>query len=174
MKKFMHVGLLLAVLMGSGCGEKAAHDLPPIQEEGVLRVLRPATAMAGLPRGESPEAREAALVRNYAKDHDLALEWVEVAPDRLVDELLAGRGDMAIGYRMEEEDAGANALFSRPVFNPLKPDPAAKGMGMEKTIPKPHGLSPDPRGNCSKASMPSSSRSTPAHGRNPGTAIWRR
>ncbi len=124
MKKFMYVGLL-AVLIGSGCGERVAQNDSSVRKVGVLRVLRPATAMASLPRGEHPEAREVALIRNYAKDQNLEIEWTRVSPTRLADELLAGQGDMAIGCRLEWMDPEAKVSFSRPVFSPGKPDPAA-------------------------------------------------
>ncbi|MCK5675976.1 MAG: transporter substrate-binding domain-containing protein [Verrucomicrobia bacterium] len=120
MKKIMPIGLL-AILLGSGCGERADRNGSPIREGGVLRVLRPATAMASLPRGESPEAREAVLIRNFAKDHDVEIEWVEASPARLADELLEGRADVAIGCRLGWIDTDAKILFSRSVFSPVKP-----------------------------------------------------
>ncbi|MCK4564866.1 MAG: transporter substrate-binding domain-containing protein, partial [Verrucomicrobia bacterium] len=135
MRGFAYIGFL-AVFVASGCGEKATRDLSSVEEEGVLRVIRPETAFAGLPRGEDSEVREVALIRNFAKDHDLELKWVRVGPDLLADELLAGRGDVAIGCRLEWIDAGAKLLFSRPVFSPVKPDPAASEMDAGGEYPK--------------------------------------
>ena len=135
MRKFIFMGLL-AALVGAGCGEKVTRDLSSIQEVGVLRVLRPATAVAGLPRGEDPEVREAALISNFAKDHDLQIKWVRISPDQLATALMEGKGDVAISCRLEWIDAGANVLFSRPVFSPLKPEQGATGVDIGKDDPK--------------------------------------
>ena len=124
MRAFIFIGLL-AAMMGTGCGEKVTRDLSSIKEVGVLRVIRPATAIAGLPRGEDPEVREAALIRDFAEDHELELKWVRVSPDHIAEELLAGRGDVVIGCRLEWIAADAKVLFSRPVFNPVKPGPGS-------------------------------------------------
>ena len=134
MRGFTYIGLL-ALFIGAGCGERVAQNNSPIQEGGVLRVIRPVAAITGLFRGEDSGAREAAFIRNFAKDRGLEIEWVKTSPDRLADDLLAGRGDMAIECRLERIDADANLLFSRPVFNPLKPDPASHAMGAEKGDP---------------------------------------
>jgi len=135
MRVFAYVGLL-AVLIGSGCGEKVAQNDSPVRDAGVLRVLRPATAIAGLPRREDPEVREAALIRNFAKDHDLRIKWVRVSPDQLATALMEGKADVAIGCRLEWVDAGATLWFTRPVFQPLKSELDATNMGIRKEDPK--------------------------------------
>ncbi len=153
MKKFMYVGLL-AVLIGSGCGERVAQNDSSVRKVGVLRVLRPATAMASLPRGEHPEAREVALIRNYAKDQNLEIEWTRVSPTRLADELLAGQGDMAIGCRLEWMDPEAKVSFSRLYSvrgNPTRPQMNWLPGVMTR---KPYGPCRNLPENYSKASTP--------------------
>ncbi|MEN8253929.1 MAG: transporter substrate-binding domain-containing protein [Verrucomicrobiota bacterium] len=139
MRKLVLVGLL-AGLVGAGCGERKEEAQPepssPAGKSGVLRVVQPATASAALPRGEDHGMRESSLIRNFAKDHELELEWTTVPPERLADELLEGRGDIAIGCRLEWIDAGAELLFTRPVFRPLKADPGAKELDTQKGDPK--------------------------------------
>jgi len=110
---------ILAVLFGAGCGEKPTHG-PAIEEVGVLRVLRPAAMVSGLPRSEGSGVREAALIRNFARDNNLEIRWIGVSPNLLAAALQEGRGDLAIGYRLEWIDADTELLFSRPVFNPLQ------------------------------------------------------
>jgi len=124
-------GLLLlsfaAMLMGSGCGEKGEKtvvDGVPTRQGDVLRVVHSSKPIAGLPRGLDYDKREVELISNFAEDHGLKIKWVKVSPDHLVDELEAGRGDMALGCQLKTISAEAPLLFSRAVFNPLKPDAA--------------------------------------------------
>ncbi len=111
------------MLLGSGCGERADRNGSPIREGGVLRVLRPAMALARLPRGESPEAREAVLIRNFAKDHDVEIEWVEASLARLADELLERRAGVAIGRRSRQPSR--KRRFSDEIYprNPTEMNP---------------------------------------------------
>lgn len=133
MRVFAYV-CFLAVLIGSGCGERVAQNDSPVRDAGILRVIRPATA--GLPRGEDPEVREASLISNFAKDHDLKLKWVRVSPDRVADALMERKGDVAISCRLKWVDAEAKVLFSRPVFSPLKSEPGVDRVDVEKDDPK--------------------------------------
>jgi membrane-bound lytic murein transglycosylase F len=110
----------LALFIGAGCGKKSSDDIPPGKTEGVLRVVCPEKPFEGLPRGVDSGAREKRLVQNYAKDHQLEIEWISVPDDQIVAELLEGRGDMAIGCQLDRIDAGSSLLFTRPVFAPLK------------------------------------------------------
>ncbi len=131
MRGFLWMGLV-AVLIGVGCGEKAGKDVGaggvPTPQAGVLRVVHSLKPIAGLPRGLDYDKREVELIHNFSEDHGLRLEWVKVSPDHLVDELLAGRGDVAIGCQLKTIAAEAPLLFTRMVFNPLKPDAAATGV----------------------------------------------
>lgn len=134
MRVFACVSLSI-VLIGSGCGERVAQDDSSVRDTDVLRVLRPATAVIGLQRGEGPEVREAALIRNFAKDHDLKIKWERVVPKDIAEALLDGRGDVVIGCRLEWIDSAAKILFSRPVFNPVRPGPVADEMNTEGDLP---------------------------------------
>ncbi|MEN7973484.1 MAG: transporter substrate-binding domain-containing protein [Verrucomicrobiota bacterium] len=140
MRKLVCVGLLVG-LVGAGCGkeEKPAPSAPEPssnQKTGVVRVVRPATTITNLPRGEDHGTREASLIRNFARDHDLELEWTTVPPEHLARELQEGRGDIAIGCRLEWIDSEAKLLFTRPVFQPMRADPGANGLNLQHDDPK--------------------------------------
>lgn len=130
--------LVLAACMVTGCGDASDPVKMSKAEDGtgVLRVIRPATGTEGLPRGEDPAVREAALIRNFARDHSLEIKWETVSPEQLADELMAGRGDLAIGCRLEWIDTDAKLLFTRPVFKPMRADADSSDMGITREDPK--------------------------------------
>ena len=135
---FARAALVLAVCMAIGCGDASDPVKMSKAEDGagVLRVIRPDIKAAGLPRREDPAIREATLINNFARDHSLEIKWETVAPEQLADELMAGRGDLAIGCRLEWIPADAKVLFTRPVFKPMRAAADANEMGIAEQDPK--------------------------------------
>jgi membrane-bound lytic murein transglycosylase F len=140
MKKIQmaQAALLSALFVSAGCSENSASDPLASQNDGavILKVLRPDIETEGLPRGEDPALREAALIRTFANENGAKIEWLTVPAEQLAAALMDGRGDVAISCRLEWFDVDAKLLFTRLVFQPMRTGADASEMGIGKSDPK--------------------------------------
>jgi len=113
---WVRAGLLCAALAPSGAG-LAATDLPEIRSRGTLRVL-----VVGdeddppISRDGTPAALDRELGEDFARRQGLKLEvvWVERRHD-ILDDLLAGRGDVAAANLTITPERSARVAFTDPI-----------------------------------------------------------
>ena len=110
-------GLLSAVLLPLSAAAAPVADLPEIRARGTLRVL-----VIGdeedppLSRDGSPAALDRDLAEDFARRQGLKLEtiWVESRHD-VLDEVLAGRGDIAATGLTVTPERAARVAFTDPI-----------------------------------------------------------
>ena len=110
-------GLLSAVLLPLSAAAANVADLPEIRARGTLRVL-----VIGdeedppLSRDGSPAALDRDLAEDFARRQGLKLEtiWVESRHD-VLDEVLAGRGDIAATGLTVTPERAARVAFTDPI-----------------------------------------------------------
>ena len=119
--------LALALLPFSGCGpdaEEAAPDLSyeprsltEIKASGELRILLPQRDyISRLPRSGNPLDFERELAERFAAELKLDPVWIIVeSRDRLIPDLLAGRGDLAASNLTATAERKREVAFTVPV-----------------------------------------------------------